>query len=137
MEKMNITHLKHRTFTQLSGGEQQLVIIARALAQQPNFLIMDEPAASLDFGNQVKLIKQINLLHQDNLGILMATHSPDHAFMCDAYVALVQHGTLLNLGHCNDGITENVLEKLYDVNIKILQLEDNKHDRKYCVPVIA
>ncbi|MDR3194430.1 MAG: ABC transporter ATP-binding protein, partial [Tannerella sp.] len=73
LERLRIGHLRDRIFTRLSGGEQQMVVVARALAQQPAFLMMDEPTSSLDFGNQIKLIRQVNDLKDDSLGILMAT----------------------------------------------------------------
>jgi iron complex transport system ATP-binding protein len=115
LEKLRITHLKKRIFTQLSGGEQQMVIIARALAQQPAFLIMDEPTASLDFGNQMKIIGQVKELKDDDLGVMMATHYPNHAFMCDADVAAIHQNSIWKQGNCNNIITESVLKKIYDI----------------------
>jgi iron complex transport system ATP-binding protein len=119
MEQLSISHLANRVFTQLSGGEQQMVIIARALAQQPAFLIMDEPTSSLDFGNQIKIISQVNALKNDSLGILMATHSPDHACMCEADVAVAHKGGIQNYGHCHQAITSDMLKDIYDVDVSI------------------
>ena len=120
LEKLHITHLKDRIFTQLSGGEQQMVIVARALAQQPAFLIMDEPTANLDFGNQIEIIRQVNELRGENMGIVMATHSPDHAFMCDADVAVLHRNCIRQQGNCNDIITDSLLREIYGVNIAVL-----------------
>ncbi|MFT3753103.1 MAG: ABC transporter ATP-binding protein [Paludibacter sp.] len=135
LDLLGITHLKDRTFTHLSGGEQQLVIIARALAQQPSFLVMDEPTSSLDFGNQIKIIRQVNALKNNSLGIVMATHSPDHAFMCEANVAIVHEGKIWKNGHSNDIVSAEILKEIYDVEVKVRSFnEDSK--RLVCVPVI-
>jgi iron complex transport system ATP-binding protein len=137
LEKLQISHLRNRIFTQLSGGEQQMIIVARALAQQPVFLVMDEPAASLDFGNQIRVISQVNSLKNDSLGILMATHSPDHAFLCKADVVVVHRGKIWKSGDCNRIITEKVLKKVYDTNVCVCSVKGKSNETlRTCVPVI-
>ncbi|MDR1809996.1 MAG: ABC transporter ATP-binding protein [Prevotella sp.] len=135
LELLNISHLRNRIFTQLSGGEQQMVIIARALAQQPAFIIMDEPTSSLDFGNQIKVIRQVNRLRSNSLGILMATHSPDHAFMCNADVSVVHNGSLRWRGHCNTVINETLLQEIYGVRVSIAEASGGC-SRKVCIPTV-
>jgi iron complex transport system ATP-binding protein len=135
--KLQIRHLRNRIFTQLSGGEQQMIIVARALAQQPVFLVMDEPAASLDFGNQIRVISQVNSLKNDSLGILMATHSPDHAFLCKADVVVVHRGKIWKSGDCNRIITEKVLKEVYDANVCVCSVKGKSNETlRTCVPVI-
>ncbi|MDR3253209.1 MAG: ABC transporter ATP-binding protein [Tannerella sp.] len=138
LDKLHIAHLKNRIFTQLSGGEQQMIIVARALAQQPSFLIMDEPTSGLDFGNQIKIINQVNELKNDSLGILMATHSPDHAFMCDAGVVVVHREEIRQHEDCNRMITEEILKEIYSVDIKICSITDPQsgYNRKTCMPTM-
>jgi iron complex transport system ATP-binding protein len=137
LDMLNISHLRDRIFTQLSGGEQQMVIVARALAQQPAFLIMDEPTSSLDFGNQIKIIKQINSLKNKSLGILMATHSPDHAFMCDANVAILHQKTIWKCGYSNDVITDKILKTIYGVEVKVCTMPSEYiTTRRVCVPTV-
>jgi iron complex transport system ATP-binding protein len=137
LEKLKISHLQNRIFTQLSGGEQQMVIVARALAQQPAFLVMDEPTSSLDFGNQIKIIRQVNELKNDSLGIIMATHSPDHAFMCRADVIVVHKGKIWKSGDCSHVITESILKEIYGVEVCICSVKNgNQPDVKTCMPVM-
>jgi iron complex transport system ATP-binding protein len=137
LERLHIGHLRDRVFTQLSGGEQQMVIIARALAGQPQFLVMDEPASSLDFGNQIRIITQVNRLKEDALGILMATHSPDHAFMCNAEVIVIQNGKVWKPDSCDRIITEKVLKEVYDAEVHIWSGKGKDNEkRRTCVPVI-
>ncbi|MDR2816445.1 MAG: ABC transporter ATP-binding protein [Proteiniphilum sp.] len=137
LEMLHIAHLGNRTFTRLSGGEQQMVIIARALAQQPAFIIMDEPTSSLDFGNQTQVISIVNELKNQSLGIIMATHSPDQVFMCDADVAIVHDGKLRKLGYCNEVITEELLHEVYNVDVTISDVIRNTgQSRRICVPNI-
>jgi len=135
LDLLGISHLKDNSFTHLSGGEKQLVIIARALAQQPSFLIMDEPTSNLDFGNQIKVIKQVKELKKESLGILMSTHSPDHAFMCNDKVIVLHNGGVYRTGNTEDVITEQCLQKIYNTDIQILNHE-GVNSRKICVPII-
>lgn len=138
IDLLGIAHLRNNSFPQLSGGEQQLVIIARALAQQPRFLVMDEPTSNLDFGNQVKVLKKINELKRNDMGILMSTHSPDHAFLCDAKALIIHQGNLVKYGDSESIITEKQLKNVYGVDVHIFESpqKDTVLGRKVCVPMI-
>ncbi len=94
LERLGIAHLAQRPVTELSGGERQLVLIARALAQEAAALVLDEPAASLDFGNQSRVLGQLRALARQGLAVLMTTHHPDHALLLGDAALLLHDGTL-------------------------------------------
>lgn len=116
---LGVGDLISRVYTEVSGGERQMILIARALAQEPQFLVMDEPTSSLDFGNQVKVLERINILKDKGIGIIMTTHHPDHAFLSDAKVLLMMKGDKNKIGNCNDILTEENLNRTYGIDIKV------------------
>lgn len=122
LERMGIADLADRPYTELSGGERQLVLIARALAQEPRVLIMDEPSSHLDFGNQARLLSLIRtLVQEDDLAVLMSSHFPNHAFACASRVGLIQDGRLSALGVPGEVLTECSLQQVYGIPVCILQ----------------
>lgn len=120
ISQMGIYELTNKRFLELSGGEKQLVLIARALTQRPRILIMDEPTAALDFGNQQLVLKQVNILSGNGLGIIMASHFPDHAFLYAHRALLVKDGGIFHCGQPDKVITEENLNELYSVDAKII-----------------
>lgn len=135
LDRMGIADLSHRPYTELSGGERQLVLIARALAQEPGVLIMDEPSSHLDFGNQARLLALIKSLVQEReLAVLMSSHFPNHAFACASRVGLVKEGRLVVAGSPNDVLTEDRLEHIYGIPVRILEGDPNTDPTlKVCV----
>lgn len=134
---LEIDYLSEKLFSQISGGERQMVLIARALAQNPKLLLMDEPTANLDYGNQVLIIQIIKKLKRVGLGILLTTHNPDHAFLCgDKAVLLMSNSTIVN-GNVDEVITESSLSDSYGVAVKIMtnKIGDGM-TVKNCVPLI-
>ena len=85
-------HLAQRPYTMISGGERQLVLLARALAQEPQFIVLDEPTANLDFGNQGKVMREIRALAASGLGVLFTTHDPNHALRAADRAYLLRSG---------------------------------------------
>lgn len=120
LRKLGITALAERPYTQLSGGERQLVLIARALAQQPAFLIMDEPTASLDFGNQIRVLEHIAALRSQGLTILFTTHQPDQAAQIADRVVLLHGGGVYGAGAAADMLTAENLAVLYDLKPSVI-----------------
>lgn len=127
LEQLNITHLADRIYTQLSGGERQLVLISRALAQSPSFLIMDEPTSFLDYGNQLRTIQIIRKLSRRNMGIILTTHNPDHAFMCSSRVLAFRDGKIISDGQPNEVLNQSILNQMYGVDINIITISDNRY----------
>ena len=137
MVDMGIDHLHDKAYTDISGGERQLVMLARALAQEPNFLILDEPTANLDYGNMIRVMSKIRHLKDKGIGVIMTTHSPDHAFMCQSTVVMLQKDEPLLFGSCTDVITEKNLKDAYGISVKLVEFFDHKGRlMRMCSPII-
>lgn len=132
LKTLGIDHLKDKEYTNLSGGERQLVFLARILCQQPDILILDEPTSHLDFGNQIKLLEIIDNLAASGLSIIMSSHFPDHAFLSSNKVAIMKDKKFIDFGSPEDVVTEDNLRKAYSIDVKLIELDN---DRKVCVPL--
>ena len=115
LEQAGAMHLRHRQVATCSDGEVQKALIARALAQEVSLLIMDEPTASLDFGNQLKTLDAISKLRNQGISILISTHQPDHALKVSDRIALLKNGTLSAVGPAATTATPANLAELYGV----------------------
>ncbi|MFQ6023095.1 MAG: ABC transporter ATP-binding protein [Acidiferrobacterales bacterium] len=138
LDNLNISHLRNDIYTRISGGERQLTLIARALAQEPQILVMDEPTASLDFGNQMLVLEHIKRLASKGIGIILSTHDPDHAFLCASRVAMLHDGELIHVGVPDEVITPESLKRLYGVDVNVVALpghtDDGRRPVRVCVP---
>ena len=120
LERFGIAALKERPYTMISGGERQLVLLARALAQEPQFIVLDEPTASLDFGNQGKVMREIRALASAGHGILFTTHDPNHALRAADRAFLIREGQCVADGAVRDVLTRARLESLYGAPVEML-----------------
>jgi iron complex transport system ATP-binding protein len=140
MKHLDIEWMENACFHELSGGEKQMVLIARALAQQANFLIMDEPTANLDYSNQIRILQMIKKLSQEGYGILMTSHFPDHGFLACNKALLMKDGLIMEQGNPEDVITSTSLTKLYDVPIIVAATEiQNQYVmeiKRVCIPIL-
>ena len=136
LERVGITKLKDKRFTELSGGERQLVLIARVLAQQPKALLLDEPTSHLDFRNQTLILRLISSLVQEGLAVIMTTHFPNHAFVYSSRVAIMKDGKFLAVGRPEEIITEENLKKVYGIDVRIFSVSDpaSGNDVRFCIP---
>lgn len=123
---MEISHLADRPYTQISGGERQLTLIARALAQDAPLLVMDEPLTGLDYGHQVRLLKHLKRLIAEGYGVLMTTHDPDQPLSGCQRVALLQEGRIISVGQPGDVLTPEAILSLYGVSVDLLRDTDGK-----------
>lgn len=98
LDALGVGHLAARVYTEISGGERQLALIARALAQEAGILILDEPTASLDFGNQLRVLEHIAGLKNLGLAVLMSTHQPEHALRVADRIAFLKAGRVVAQG---------------------------------------
>lgn len=125
IEQLQIAHLAQRDYSTLSGGERQMVLIARAIAQQPRVMIMDEPCASLDFGNQAILLGRIAGLADQGMAVVMTTHDPNHAFALDGDVLCLAEGSVLAQGRARDVLDADALGGLYGVDMAVGDLRSS------------
>jgi iron complex transport system ATP-binding protein len=120
LKRLGIAHLAERPYTMISGGERQLVLLARALAQDPKFIVLDEPTASLDFGNQGKLMDEIERLAESGHGVLFTTHDPNHALRAADRAYLMRGGTRIAAGATGEVLTRENLEAIYRAPVRVL-----------------
>jgi iron complex transport system ATP-binding protein len=120
LEQFGIAHLAPRPYTMISGGERQLVLLARALAQEPRFVVLDEPTASLDFGNQGKVMREIRALAAAGHGVLFTTHDPNHALRAADRAYLLRAGARIAEGAVGAVLTRERLAELYGAPVETL-----------------
>jgi len=142
LERIGIQHLRNRPYTQLSGGETQLVMIARALVQDAPVIILDEPTAHLDFRYELVIMEVITgLVKQSGLSIIMATHFPNHAFYfqnngVSTSIALLHKRGFLAMGSPESILDEDSLKKLYGVNTSVISVNtEGGGTLKHIVPL--
>jgi iron complex transport system ATP-binding protein len=134
LERLGIADLAEREYTRISGGQRQLTLIARALAQEAPSIVMDEPTASLDFGNQALVLREVARLARGGLGIVLSTHQPDHAFAIASRVLLLHDGRVVADGPPREVLTRQRLEQVYGVPVSLDPLPGG---RLSCTPLLS
>lgn len=138
LDALGVLHLADRRYTEISGGERQLALIARALTQEPKLLVMDEPTANLDFGNQLLVLERVGALARQGMAIILSTHDPDQAFRCCDKVVLLHRGRMLGYAPPAEVITPETLKQLYGVDVQVIEVEAAPGRRlRICTPAVA
>lgn len=128
IEKLGLTNQSNQTFRSLSGGEQQKVLIARAMVQQPLVLILDEPTSNLDFNWKLKISRIVQELHQQmNLTVLMVSHELMSIPLNAERTILLHQGNIAADGSTEQVLTSEAIREIYDCKINIIESEGSKH----------
>jgi len=131
LQRAGIAELKDRPFGQLSGGQKQLVLLARAIAQEVNVFIMDEPVNGLDYGNQIRLLELIDSLAREGYTFLKTTHYPDHALLVSSRIVVMHGGVIIANGDPQDVIHSEMIADVYGIKAEIITHDNHKR----CVPI--
>lgn len=136
LHKVGMLHARDKPYTQLSGGERQLVLIARTLAQEPEVILLDEPTSHLDFKNQALSLQLINRLSERDISMIMTTHNPNHALVYPYRVAMMNNGRIVAAGEARDMITEENLRATYGIDVRLLSASDEENGEtfRFCSP---
>lgn len=135
MATLEISYLADMRYTEISGGERQLVLIARTLCQEPDILLLDEPTSHLDFKNQAMVLKNVKRLSEKGLTILMTTHFPNHAMLFSSTTALLNNEGFLAVGPSAEVMNEDNLSELYGISVRIISTIDKNKEISFCTPV--
>ncbi|MBQ9988649.1 MAG: ABC transporter ATP-binding protein [Clostridia bacterium] len=123
LREMGIARLSDKAYNEISGGERQQASIARVLAQKPSVILMDEPTAHLDYGNQYRVLDTIHGLKEKGFGVVLTTHNPDHPLMLGGRVAVIDREGNYVGGTAEEVINESFLKKLYGVDLQMTHVE--------------
>jgi iron complex transport system ATP-binding protein len=121
--RFGIASLATRSITELSGGERQLVLVARALAQDTPLIVLDEPTASLDYGNRARVLRELDRLRNAGLGIVFSTHEPDHALVHADRALLLAGGAPLACGDASATLTARNVSRLYGLRVELVTVD--------------
>lgn len=129
LDKLGIRHFAEKIYMQMSGGEKQLVNLARILVQQPQLILFDEPTSALDYGNVFKTLSLIKELSLQGFTIVMTTHNPDHPMLLhsslpNSRVAILNEHGRLQTGSDPEIITQENLTALYHTDLRLLEVPE-------------
>jgi len=126
LEKVGLENLADRPVTHLSGGEKQLVLVARSLAQEPRILLLDEPMSNLDLANKIRLIEVLRSLKKEGVTILFTSHEPEVAASISNYLVLMGHDNAIEHGTTETVLSSESLSRIYGITVKVADYEGKK-----------
>ena len=132
LEQLNIAGLQSRGYRSISGGERQLVLIARAMAQKAKILIMDEPSSSLDFGNRIRVMDTVKGLTGQGYCVIQSTHDPEQAYRYSDKILAMAGGKVLAWGTPEETVCDAVISELYGVEVEVCSLRNDRV--RVCLP---
>lgn len=135
LEELDIIYLRNRGFGRISGGERQLVLLARAMVQDAKILIMDEPTANLDYGNQFRVMEKIKSLAEKGYTVISSTHNPEHALLFADISFVLIDGRVRAAGPSGEVLTEELMEELYGVEVKLIDTDFEGRSARVCLPI--
>lgn len=135
LRALGIEKLSSRGCMKISGGERQLMLLARSLVQDASMLIMDEPTANLDYGNSCRVMERVKKLGQAGYTIIFSTHDPNQAFSYATKVLALKDGGVMAVGAPEAVLTEDVLSRLYGIPVARCEMETVFGRKTICMPV--
>lgn len=132
LDKLGLSSLAERSYRTLSGGERQLVLLARAMVQKARILLMDEPSASLDFGNRIRVMNTVKELCKDGYCVIQSTHDPEQAYFYSHTILALHEGRILAHGNPRVIFDETLISTLYGVEVEICKIKEDA--LRVCIP---
>ncbi|MBR2942814.1 MAG: ABC transporter ATP-binding protein [Clostridia bacterium] len=132
LDRLGIFDLADRGYASLSGGERQLVLIARAIAQEAKVLVMDEPSSALDFGNRMRVMRTVQRLTRDGYAVIQSTHDPEQAYMYSDKILALQGGRVAAFGPPQETITSGLISALYGEEVEVCSMRGDSV--RVCIP---
>ena len=135
LEKIGMLHLSKQGFATLSGGQKQMVLVARALVSKPNIMILDEPTSALDYKNQSRVLSIMKQISEEGKSVIFTTHCPHQALHVSSKTMIMQSSSEYLYGSAQEILTSKNLSNLYDINIHKGKFCSNKKDIEFVSPI--
>jgi iron complex transport system ATP-binding protein len=135
MDSLGIAHLRDRGCGQISGGERQLALLCRAMVQDAGILVMDEPTANLDYGNNWRVMERVASLADGGYTVIFSTHDPNQAFYHANKVLVLEDGATLATGPPREALSEELLSQLYHIRVLVRQVPWGEGDATVSLPM--